>query len=85
MRMFRRPGHMMRRRLRRGFRRSVHRGSSLEKGIDHQAESESMAIVGKLPPECPNCGGNVHPDEIEWTDSHSAVCDYCGSIIQAES
>jgi hypothetical protein len=85
MRMFRRPGRMMRRRLMRGFRRDVRRGAPLEKGIDHQAESEIPAELGKLPPECPNCGGSVHPDELEWTDSHSAVCDYCGSVIQAAS
>ena len=47
----------------------------LEKGIDHQVESESPAKLGKLPPECPNCGGSVHSDEIEWTDSRSALCD----------
>jgi hypothetical protein len=85
MRMFHRPGRMMRRRLMRGFRRGVRREAPIEKGIDHQAESESRAKIAKLPPECPNCGGSVHPDELEWTDSRSAICDYCGSILQTES
>jgi hypothetical protein len=85
MRMFRRPGRMMRRRLMRGFRRGARREGPPEKGFDYQAESKSTAKVAKLPPECPNCGGSVHPDELEWTDSHSAVCDYCGGIIQAAS
>jgi hypothetical protein len=37
----------------------------------------------KLPAKCPQCGGNVLPDEIEWVDEHSAICDYCGSLIQS--
>jgi hypothetical protein len=85
MRMFHRTGRAMRRRLMRGCRRGVRRGGPLEKRTDHQAESESPAELSKLPPECPNCGGSVHPDEIEWTDSRSAICDYCGSILQTES
>jgi hypothetical protein len=85
MRMFHRPGRAMRRRLLRGFRRGVPRVDPLEKGIDHQAGSENPAELRKLPLKCPNCGGSVHPDELEWTDSRSAICDYCGSILETES
>lgn len=38
-----------------------------------------------LPAKCPHCGGNVLADEIEWVDSESAVCDYCGSLIHSAS
>lgn len=37
----------------------------------------------RMPAKCPHCGGNVLPDEIEWVDAQSAVCDYCGSLIQS--
>jgi hypothetical protein len=37
----------------------------------------------RLPAKCPHCGGNVLPDEIEWVDAHSALCDYCGSLIRS--
>ena len=36
----------------------------------------------RLPGKCPQCGGIVHPNEIEWIDDRSAACDYCGSIIE---
>ncbi len=39
---------------------------------------------GRLPASCPQCGGRVRPDEVEWVDASTAVCDYCGSILRAE-
>jgi hypothetical protein len=38
----------------------------------------------RLPPKCPYCGGNVLPESIEWADETTALCDYCGSALQAE-
>jgi hypothetical protein len=46
--------------------------------------SASVAPERRLPPKCPYCGGNVVPDSIEWADETSALCDYCGSVLQAE-
>lgn len=43
------------------------------------------ASHSRLPAKCPHCGGNVLPDEIEWTDAQSAICDYCGSLIQSSA
>lgn len=37
----------------------------------------------RLPAKCPQCGGNVHPTEVEWADRQTAICDYCGSPIPA--
>ena len=37
----------------------------------------------QLPPKCPQCGGAVRSDEVEWIDERSAVCDYCGSTLPA--
>ncbi len=54
-------------------------------------EAASPAVVQSppsrttLPGKCPHCGGNVLPNEVEWADANSAICDYCGSLIQASS
>jgi hypothetical protein len=57
----------------------------LERGIEQQPIRSGVEESRRLPPECPHCGGRVHPGELEWADSRSAICDYCGSILQAES
>jgi hypothetical protein len=36
-----------------------------------------------LPAQCPQCGGTVRSDEVEWIDDTSAVCDYCGSVLKS--
>ena len=36
-----------------------------------------------LPTHCPQCGGALHSDEVEWIDSHTAECGYCGSPVRA--
>jgi hypothetical protein len=38
---------------------------------------------GRLPVKCPQCGGPMRGDEVEWIDDHSAECLYCGSVVQA--
>jgi hypothetical protein len=38
-----------------------------------------------LPTHCPNCGGTLHPDEIEWLDGITAECAYCGSPVRGNS
>ena len=39
-------------------------------------------LPGILPAKCPQCGGSVRSDEIEWIGVHQAICDYCGSTLQ---
>lgn len=56
-----------------------------ESGFQLQAQQQSPAEMLKLPAKCPQCGGSVHPDEVEWANAHSAICDYCGSILPADS
>ena len=38
---------------------------------------------GSLPAKCPSCGGPIRSDEVNWIDSHSAECAYCGGIVKA--
>jgi len=35
----------------------------------------------RLPATCPQCGGPVRSDEVEWIDEASAECAYCGSTL----
>ena len=52
-----------------------------QKGLSLSMESHQNKP--RLPGKCPQCGGTVHPNEIEWIDDRTASCDYCGSILQA--
>ncbi|MCC6261448.1 MAG: hypothetical protein IT311_11355 [Anaerolineales bacterium] len=35
-----------------------------------------------LPTHCPACGAALKPDEVEWLDSVTAECAYCGSPVR---
>ena len=37
---------------------------------------------GHLPPTCLQCGGPLRADEVDWIDSASAECPYCGSGVR---
>jgi predicted Zn-ribbon and HTH transcriptional regulator len=37
-------------------------------------------VRGRLPANCTRCGAPLIPDEVEWHDSRTAECPYCGSI-----
>ncbi len=38
-----------------------------------------------LPAHCPGCGAPLRPDEVDWLDEFTAVCEYCGSPVHGES
>jgi len=38
-----------------------------------------------LPPNCPGCGAPLRPDEVDWIDPQTAVCEFCGSVVRGES
>jgi hypothetical protein len=48
-----------------------------------EGAGEEMVAHGRLPAQCPQCGGPVRPDEVEWVDADRAECAYCGSILMA--
>ena len=65
--------------------------ATLERDL-HSLLAESHSSIGtspapasrfNLPAKCPHCGGSVLPNEIEWVDAQSVICDYCGSLIQS--
>jgi hypothetical protein len=51
-----------------------------QKGLSLSAETQHHKP--RLPGKCPQCGGTVHPNEVEWIDERTASCDYCGSILE---
>jgi len=54
-------------------------------GVDTSAFQQVQAgKPANLPAKCPQCGGNVRRDEVEWIDATSAECDYCGSVLVQE-
>jgi hypothetical protein len=46
------------------------------------AAAPAPASPARLPAMCPQCGGPVRSDEVEWIDDNSAECVYCGSVLQ---
>ena len=53
--------------------------SSMDLSLAHEEDTPSPA---KLPPKCPYCGGTVHPNEVEWINEYSVMCDFCGSVVE---
>ena len=53
--------------------------------LELPAQPEPAEMAESLPAKCPQCGGGVHPGEVEWADDRRAICDYCGSILTASS
>ncbi len=37
-----------------------------------------------LPTHCPGCGAPLRPDEVDWLDDVTAMCEYCGSPVHGE-
>ena len=46
------------------------------------AAREPAAGPLRLPTACPQCGAPVRGDEVEWIDLASAVCTFCGAVIE---
>ncbi len=40
---------------------------------------------GRLPSNCPKCGAPTPHEGASWVDGNTVECDYCGSLIQAQS
>ncbi len=51
----------------------------------HTAPSaEPGAKPAKLPEKCPYCGASLKPNEVEWLDTETVECLYCGSAVATE-
>lgn len=48
------------------------------------AETAPASDRGRLPARCPQCGGPIRSDDVDWIDDQSAECPYCGSTVLTE-
>ncbi len=51
--------------------------------LEGQTPQASANPRGRLPSNCPQCGGPLRGDEVDWIDARSAECPFCGSVIYA--
>ncbi len=49
-----------------------------------QAEAVAPLPNLRLPTLCPQCGGPMRSDEVEWIDRYNAECNYCGGVVQGK-
>ena len=57
-------------------------GFSLEE-VTQRVATERPKPRGTLPAQCSGCGAPLVPDEVEWHDTHTAECPYCGTVVKA--
>ncbi len=51
---------------------------------DTLTAADTPTSRGQLPAQCPNCGGPLRSDEVDWVDETSAECAYCGGVVKTE-
>lgn len=56
----------------------------LSKAQQSGVSTRTQKSLPILPSICPKCGASIHPEEVEWINNWQAICDYCGSILQAK-
>ncbi len=56
----------------------------LSKAQQSGVSTQTRKSLPILPSICPKCGAAIHPEEVEWINNWQAICDYCGSILQAK-
>ncbi|MBI9047722.1 MAG: hypothetical protein JEZ06_24775 [Anaerolineaceae bacterium] len=52
----------------------------LDKNDNMEIETQKDNRI--LPDTCNRCGAIIHPKEIEWVDSITAECSYCGTLVR---
>jgi hypothetical protein len=53
-------------------------------GWDDSPPPAPASVRPLLPTRCPQCGGAVRSDEVDWIDEQTAECAYCGSPLRPE-
>jgi tetratricopeptide (TPR) repeat protein len=52
--------------------------------IRQTAAGPAGARLRSLPGKCPSCGAPLKPDQVNWLNSQSAECPFCGSMVRGE-
>jgi hypothetical protein len=58
--------------------------AELVPGLAAPAADAAHAKRPALPTHCPGCGAPLRPDEVEWADDATALCEYCGSPVHGD-
>ncbi len=53
-------------------------------GFGGSLNEPSPAKRPAVPTHCPGCGAPLRPDEVQWLDDATAICEYCGSPVHGE-
>ncbi len=53
-------------------------------GFGEAASEPAASRRPALPAHCPGCGAPLRPDEVEWQDDATAICEYCGSPVHEQ-
>ena len=54
-------------------------------GMAAPAPGPAPAHNVRLPAACPQCGAPLRSDEVEWIDTMSAECNYCGAVVPGKA
>lgn len=49
-----------------------------------EAMSSTSAKRPLLPTSCPECGGPIRADDVDWIDEATAECNWCGTALRGE-
>lgn len=49
-----------------------------------EAQGGGSTPHGVLPTACPQCGAPLNPQEVDWVDSSTAECRFCGSMVRTQ-
>ena len=52
---------------------------------ERKAAKASKDQVVSLPKTCNNCGSPVDKENVNWTNSTSASCSFCGTVLKTSS
>jgi len=52
-------------------------------GISFEDMTDEDEDLRQLPATCPQCGGRISPENVQWIRRNAAKCFYCGSILYA--
>lgn len=67
----------------------THYADQVLKGVGRsldEMETQSPRVTERrasLPDRCGGCGASLIPDDVEWHDTRTAECPYCGAIVKA--
>jgi hypothetical protein len=50
--------------------------------VEDLNQNVAVSSQAVLPTHCPSCGAPLRSNDVEWIDSHTAECSFCGSPVR---